>query len=87
GEYELVEASAGLRPGTPDNAPLLGLTADPRLIAATGHYRQGILLTPITGDAIAELLVTGEAPAEIAAFDPLRFAQTGQRHQPEEVTS
>ncbi|MQA28006.1 MAG: glycine oxidase ThiO, partial [Micromonosporaceae bacterium] len=47
GEYELVEASAGLRPGTPDNAPLLGLTADPRLIAATGHYRQGILLTPI----------------------------------------
>ncbi|HEX6077818.1 MAG TPA: glycine oxidase ThiO [Micromonosporaceae bacterium] len=73
GEYQLVETCAGLRPGTPDNAPLLGVTADPRLIAATGHHRQGILLTPVTADAITELLVTGSPPELIAAFDPQRF--------------
>jgi glycine oxidase len=73
GEYELVETRAGLRPGTPDNAPLLGVTADPRVVAATGHHRQGILLTPVTADAIADLLVTGRPPDLIAPFDPLRF--------------
>ncbi len=72
-EYQLVETCAGLRPGTPDNAPLLGVTADPRVVAATGHYRQGILLTSITAAAITDLLVTGKAPDLIAPFDPLRF--------------
>ncbi|HEX2419178.1 MAG TPA: glycine oxidase ThiO [Micromonosporaceae bacterium] len=72
-EYRLVETSAGLRPGTPDNAPLLGVTSEPRVIAATGHNRQGILLTPVTADAITELLVTGQTPQLIAPFDPRRF--------------
>jgi glycine oxidase len=72
-EYQLVETCAGLRPGTPDNAPLLGVTSDPRVIAATGHHRQGILLTPVTADAVAELLVTGDTPDLIAPFDPRRF--------------
>ncbi len=71
-EYELVEARAGLRPGTPDNAPLLG-RLDDRVVAATGHYRQGILLTPVTADLIAELLVSGETPDQLKPFDPLRF--------------
>ena len=52
-ELPLVESRTGLRPGTPDNAPLLGRTVLPGLIAATGHYRNGVLLTPITADAIA----------------------------------
>jgi glycine oxidase len=80
-ELELVETVAGLRPGTPDNAPLLGETEVDGLIAATGHYRNGLLLTPITAAAIAELLATGSAPGEIAPFSPLRF----QPHRKEEV--
>ena len=77
-ELELVETVAGLRPGTPDNAPLLGETSVKGLIAATGHFRNGILLTPVTAAGIAELLVTGEAPA-LAPFTPQRFAAAGAR--------
>lgn len=55
GEYELLEASAGLRPMTPDNLPLIGRVSD-RVVAATGHGRNGVLLTPLTVDAVlAEL--------------------------------
>jgi glycine oxidase len=43
------------------------------LIIATGHYRNGILLAPVTGDAIAELLATGRPPDIIAPFNPTRF--------------
>jgi len=70
-EYPVVEALAGLRPGTRDNAPLLGRLSA-RVIAATGHYRHGVLLTPVTADAIAELVATGVTPAEIAPFEPRR---------------
>ena len=72
-ELSLVETAAGLRPGTPDNAPLLGTTAGDDLVLATGHYRNGILLAPVTADAVAELLATGVAPGEIVAFSPRRF--------------
>ncbi|SEL74679.1 glycine oxidase ThiO [Streptacidiphilus jiangxiensis] len=74
-ELPLVETSAGLRPGTPDNAPLLGPTAVPGLVAATGHHRNGVLLTPVTGDALAAYLTTGELPPEAAPFTPARFPQ------------
>ena len=47
---------AGLRPGTPDNLPLIGPGALDGLVLATGHYRNGILLAPLTADAVAELL-------------------------------
>ncbi len=73
-ELELVEARAGLRPGSPDNAPLLGPSAVDGLVLATGHYRHGVLLTPVTADSITEVLVTGRAPDVIAPFSPLRFA-------------
>lgn len=73
-EYELTETVVGLRPGSPDNAPLLGPTELDGLILATGHYRNGILLTPVTADAISQLLATGEVPGVIAAFAPTRFA-------------
>jgi glycine oxidase len=73
-ELVLEEAAAGLRPGTPDNGPLLGERPDGVLLA-TGHHRNGILLAPLTGDAIAALLV-GEALPEVAApFAPGRFAE------------
>lgn len=72
-ELPLTEARAGLRPGSPDNAPLLGPSALPGLLLATGHYRNGVLLTPVTGDAIAETLATGVLPEEIHPFTPDRF--------------
>ena len=74
-ELALVETSAGLRPGSPDNAPLLGPTALPGLALAAGHYRNGILLTPITADIIAEYLVSGDIAAAYTAFDPRRFTK------------
>jgi glycine oxidase len=74
-ELELVECRAGLRPGSPDNAPMLGPAPGLEgLVVGTGHYRNGILLTPITADAIAELLITGHAPDIIEPFSPDRFA-------------
>jgi glycine oxidase len=78
-ELELVEATAGLRPGTPDNAPVIGRAALDGLILATGHYRNGILLTPATADAVAALL-TGEQLPAAARLGPERFAARGARH-------
>jgi glycine oxidase len=73
-ELALAEASAGLRPGSPDNAPILGQSSMPGLVIATGHYRNGVLLTPLTSALIADLLTTGRTPAMIEPFSPLRFA-------------
>jgi glycine oxidase len=72
-ELELVELTAGLRPGSPDNAPLVGPGEIEGLVIATGHYRNGILLAPLTGDVVAAYLV-GDPPAEeVAALSPARF--------------
>ena len=73
-ELDFVDAVAGLRPGTPDNAPLIGPSALDGLLIATGHYRNGVLLAPATADAIVGLIVEGAAPDEIDAFAPTRFA-------------
>jgi glycine oxidase len=73
-ELEFTEAIAGLRPGSPDNAPLLGRSALPGLTLATGHFRNGVLLTPITADVITALLTGTEVPAVAAPFTPERFA-------------
>jgi glycine oxidase len=62
-----------LRPGSPDNAPSIGPSAITGLIHATGHYRNGILLTPVTADAVADLISTGQLPDGLAAFTPDRF--------------
>jgi glycine oxidase len=68
----VVESWAGLRPGTPDNLPLLGALS-PRQYAATGHYRNGILLAPATAIVMADF-ITGKAPTiDLAAFNPERF--------------
>ena len=72
-ELPLTETRAGLRPGSPDNAPLLGPTELPGLLLATGHYRNGVLLTPVTGDALAHALTTGELPEVARPFTPRRF--------------
>jgi glycine oxidase len=72
-ELELVDLSAGLRPGTPDNGPLIGEWED-GLLVATGHYRNGILLAPVTAEAIAALLAGEEPPVEALPFAPDRVA-------------
>ena len=72
-ELVLAEASAGLRPGTPDNAPVLGPAPVPGLVYATGHFRNGVLLTPVTADAIAAYLTTGALPELAAPFTLDRF--------------
>jgi glycine oxidase len=73
-ELELVEAHAGLRPGTPDNGPVVGEGAAPGLWWATGHWRNGILLAPLTGEAVAAMLCGGEVPSELSPYAPGRFA-------------
>jgi glycine oxidase len=73
GEARLGEISTGLRPGSPDNAPLLGPATIDGLIVATGHYRNGILLAPITGDIVADLVSTGTLPELADPFRPGRF--------------
>jgi glycine oxidase len=74
-ELELVECNAGLRPGSPDNRPWVGPTAMAGLAVATGHYRNGILLTPITADAIATFLEHGTVPPPLDAFPPGRAVE------------
>jgi glycine oxidase len=76
-EMELVEAMAGLRPGTPDNLPLIGPGALDGLLLACGHYRNGILLAPLTAKALAELLASGGLSDSVAAADPERLAGVG----------
>jgi glycine oxidase len=72
GELELLECVAGLRPGSRDNAPIIGPTEVDGLVVATGHFRNGILLTPVTSDCIAELIATGRTPDAIRDFTPAR---------------
>jgi glycine oxidase len=68
---ELGEAVAGLRPGTPDGAPLIGEWEG--LLVAGGHFRNGILLAPVTAEAVAALLVGEDPPVDVLPFDPKRF--------------
>ncbi|GGV67988.1 glycine oxidase ThiO [Streptomyces griseoloalbus] len=81
-ELPLTETRAGLRPGSPDNAPLLGPTGLEGLLLATGHYRNGVLLTPVTGDVMAHALTTGELPEEARPFTPRRFGAAVLTEQP-----
>jgi glycine oxidase len=72
-ELILAETCAGLRPGTPDNGPIVGGTGVDGLLLATGHYRNGILMSPVTADAVVAYL-TGQPPAaEWEPFTPGRF--------------
>jgi glycine oxidase len=68
---EIVEAVASLRPGTPDDKPLIGEWEG--LLVAGGHYRNGVLLAPVTAEAIAALLGGEAAPPEVEPFSPQRF--------------
>lgn len=71
-ELELCEATAGLRPGTPDNAPLIGQTEVDGLVLATGHHRNGVLLTPVTAEAAVAALTGAVGDPVLAVADPRR---------------
>ena len=60
-EARILEAWAGLRPGTPDTLPILGATSTPGYFVATGHFRDGILLAPVTARVMGQL-IAGERP-------------------------
>jgi glycine oxidase len=69
----IVESWAGLRPGTPDDLPILGPTDMPNVFAATGHFRNGILLAPVTAKIMASLIMGQLVESEISSFSPARF--------------
>jgi len=69
----LVEAWAGLRPDTPDHLPVLGATDVENFYVAGGHFRNGILLAPITAQLMAEVIVGRKASLALEPFSPLRF--------------
>jgi len=76
GDLAVTETWAGLRPSSPDGLPILG--PDPQisgLVYATGHYRNGILLTPVTAKAIGELLLKGESSVNLSPFGVERFTR------------
>ncbi|MFI0445029.1 glycine oxidase ThiO [Actinomadura sp. 6N118] len=72
-ELEFAEVTAGLRPGSPDNAPVMGPTALPGFFVGTGHFRNGILLTPVSADILTEVLLDGTVPDVGTPFTPDRF--------------
>ena len=73
GRMRIHDAWAGLRPGSPDNLPILGATSLPGYYVATGHYRDGILLAPITAQVMTQLLTGQPIDFDLARFSPLRF--------------
>jgi glycine oxidase len=85
-ELEIEELSVGLRPGTPDNAPVIGEGALGHLTWATGHYRNGILLAPLTAALVTELLAEEPPDELLSACSPLRFtpglSQSGAEDAP-----
>ena len=80
-EAPVVETWAGLRPMSKDGKPILGPADLERLVLATGHFRNGILLAPITGRLIADHLEHGAVPPAMAPFLPDRFDRKDARHE------
>jgi glycine oxidase len=77
-ELPIVETWVGFRPGSRDDAPILGPSAIDGLVIATGHHRNGILLTPATARAICAYLLTGRLPESVRPFTPNRFSVATQ---------
>ena len=74
-QSRILEAWAGLRPGTSDNLPILGATSIPGYFVATGHFRDGILLAPITARLMSQTIRRDVADLDISAFSPSRFSK------------
>jgi glycine oxidase len=76
---EIVEQWAGLRPDSPDHLPIIGPTEMKGLLIATGHYRNGILLAPVTAKIVRDWIVSGKASFVAENFSPLRFTAVKSR--------
>lgn len=72
-QARMLEAWAGLRPGSPDNLPILGATPTPGYFVATGHFRDGILLSPVTAHVMAQMVTGGRPEYDLSPFSPARF--------------
>jgi len=72
-ELPVAETWVGFRPGSRDDAPMLGPSGIDRLVIATGHHRNGILLTPVTARSISAYVLTGRLPESVQPFTPERF--------------
>ena len=72
-DAKILEDWAGLRPGTPDNLPILGATSTPGYYVATGHFRDGILLAPITAEVMTDVVGGGTPSYNLTPFSPARF--------------
>jgi glycine oxidase len=77
-EFEIVETWSGLRPDTLDHLPIIGPSRVNNLLLATGHFRNGILLAPVTAGLIADVIVTGRVSEELGPFSGNRFAATNE---------
>jgi glycine oxidase len=75
-DAEIVETWSGLRPGTPDDLPILGPSEIEGLLIATGHYRNGILLAAVTAKLVREWITRGQTTLDASRFSPLRFAES-----------
>jgi glycine oxidase len=73
GSFSILETWSGLRPATPDGLPIIGPSSVPGVLYATGHYRNGILLAPVTAAIVAALLEGKKPPVPIDAYSPFRF--------------
>ncbi|HKE73923.1 MAG TPA: glycine oxidase ThiO [Acidimicrobiales bacterium] len=73
-DAELAAVRTGLRPGSPDDLPLVGPGGIDGLVVATGHFRNGVLLAPVTAEAVAATLAGEPVPPEVVPCDPRRFA-------------
>ena len=74
-DWQIEELWWGFRPGTPDELPILGQSDCENLFLATGHYRNGILLAPITASLLADLILEQKSDPLLAAFNYRRFSQ------------
>jgi glycine oxidase len=78
-ELPVAETWVGFRPGSRDDAPMLGPSGLDRLIVATGHHRNGILLTPVTAAVVSAYILSGRLPEIALPFSPERFARADNR--------
>jgi glycine oxidase len=84
-EFEIVETWCGLRPDTLDHLPIMGPSGVNNLLLATGHFRNGILLAPITAGLVAECFMSNRAPDELLPFSIERFVEKPAMSQSEKM--
>src|SRR5204863_1482654 len=81
-ELPVAETWVGFRPGSRDDAPMLGPSGIDGLVIATGHHRNGILLTPLTAEAMSAFVLTGHLPEAVRTFTPGRVRDNGRGFGP-----